>query len=99
MDAIPLNKSSVNQFWPILVTIFSENDVYKPFPVAIFYRNPQPNLNEYLNDFICELNTILEEGIKISPGRIVKVSVKCFVCDTPAIHSPASDVSWNVTDL
>ncbi|XP_043478136.1 uncharacterized protein LOC122508698 isoform X2 [Leptopilina heterotoma] len=84
MDGMPLNKSGVNQFWPILVQIFSKDEVHEPFPVAIFHGNAKPNLDEFLDDFITEINQLLKEGIEISEGRKINICIKCFICDTPA---------------
>lgn len=36
VDGLQIFKSSLRQFWPILCKIYSDSDVYKPFPVAIY---------------------------------------------------------------
>jgi len=65
-DGLPLYKSSAKEFWPILCKVHNIPDIYKPFPVAIFCGNGKPNnLNNYLNDFIREMNELTREGIII----------------------------------
>lgn len=84
VDGLSLFKSSSKQFWPILANVFTINDIYKPFPVAIYCGNEKPaNLERYLKLFVDELNELQREGIKIQ-GQILTVSTKCFVCDRPA---------------
>ncbi|KYM97373.1 hypothetical protein ALC62_11978, partial [Cyphomyrmex costatus] len=83
-DGLPLYKSSMKQFWPILCKIYNNPDIYKPFPVAIFSGNEKPtNLSSYLNDLIEELNILTREDIIIEE-RTFKVRIMCFVCDRPA---------------
>lgn len=83
-DGLPLYKSSVKQFWPILCKVHNTPDIYKPFPVAVFCGNAKPNnLNSYLKDFIKEMNELTREGVIIEE-RIFKVRIMCFVCDRPA---------------
>lgn len=55
-----------------------------PFLIAIYYGDAKPNsLTDYLNDFIHELNDILEYGLSYD-GNNFKVTVVCFTCDAPA---------------
>lgn len=39
--------------------------------------------DDFLEEFILEVNYLCEQGINIS-GRHYQVSIKCFVCYTPA---------------
>ncbi|XP_043472973.1 uncharacterized protein LOC122505427 [Leptopilina heterotoma] len=83
-DGLPLFKSGPGEFWPILCRIYNDPDVYDPFPVLIYHGNSKPkDLEVYLDEFINELNSILENGISIS-GKKFKVLIKCFTCDTLA---------------
>lgn len=84
IDGLPLFKSSSKQFWPILVKIFNEPDVYKPFPAAIYCGNHKPpNAKHFFDKFIQEISRMQTEGLNVN-GMMYKVSVKAFVCDRPA---------------
>ena len=80
IDGIPLFKSSLTQFWPILVSI----DSFEPFLVALYYGKRKPSsLDEYLKDFIDEYQILQENGITF--GRCtLQVTLKAFICDAPA---------------
>lgn len=83
VDGVPLFKSSTKQFWPILC-IFLHQAIYKPFPIAIYSGNAKPmSADEYLHDFIEEINQLLDEGIIINRHRF-EVKIHSFICDTPA---------------
>lgn len=59
-------------------------DQVKPFIVSIWCGDSKPNnLNEYLCQFVNELNEILADGIIIN-GFLIKVGVRCFIADSPA---------------
>ncbi|CAG9790480.1 unnamed protein product [Diatraea saccharalis] len=85
-DGLPIFKSSKNEFWPILCNI-SENTNIKPLVIGIYYGIGKPkNLTTYLEDFIAEVNHLLDEGITLSQNCEKKITIKirCFVCDSPA---------------
>ncbi|XP_051155831.1 uncharacterized protein LOC127287930 [Leptopilina boulardi] len=84
VDGLPVSKSGIKQMWVNACKIHSTSDVYKPFPVGIYYGNGKPaDVDEYMEEFITDLNNILQNGLEVS-GRIMNVSLKCFSCDTPA---------------
>lgn len=84
IDGMQLFRSSDKQFWPILCKIFHDQDIYKPFPIAIYSGNKKPdNVQKFLEDFIAEMNILHENGIKVG-DRVLQVCIKAFVCDTPA---------------
>lgn len=59
-------------------------DQVKPFIVSIWCGDSKPNnLNEYLCQFVNELNEIIADGIIIN-GFLIKVGVRCFIADSPA---------------
>lgn len=59
-------------------------DHVKPFIVSIWCGESKPNnLNEYLQQFVNELNEILTDGIFVN-GFFIKVGVRCFIADSPA---------------
>ena len=79
---VPLFKSSPQQLWPILVSVENLVDL---FIVAIFYGNSKPNpLNDFLADFINEVEILKNDGLIITANKTITVSIKCFVCDAPA---------------
>ena len=82
MDGVPLFKSSLQQFCPILVSVENLVDV---FIVSIFYGNSKRNpLNDFLADFINEMKILKNDGLVITANKTITVSIKCFVCDAPA---------------
>ena len=73
-------KCSNTQLWSILAAV--ENSY--PFVVSVYCGNSKPdNLNEFLEDFIHEIDHIRLNGIILN-GRHFNVIVKCFTCDAPA---------------
>uniref|UniRef100_A0A0C9QBQ7 MiaA_1 protein n=1 Tax=Fopius arisanus TaxID=64838 RepID=A0A0C9QBQ7_9HYME len=84
VDGLQLYKSSSKQFWPILCSIYSEENFYKPFPVAIYSGTSKPkNLDKFLEKFVDELNGVQRDGLFINNQKY-RVCIKCFVCDRPA---------------
>lgn len=84
VDGVPLFKSSTKQFWPILCKVFLDRDLYEPFAVAIYSGDAKPmSADEYLHDFMEEINQLFAEGIIIN-GHRFEVEVHFFICDTPA---------------
>lgn len=54
------------------------------FVVAIWSGESKPsNLNEFLQPFVAELIDLLRNPIEINSHQL-KISIRCFVCDTPA---------------
>lgn len=83
IDGLPIHKSSLKNFWPILCNIHELPHI-SPMAIGIFYGTSKPkNATEFLNPFIDELLPILETGLMIN-GYQVAVQVRCFVCDSPA---------------
>ena len=84
VDEIPLVKSGNQEFCPILCKVHCDIDVYEPFPAAIYFGESKPgDLNSYLAEFVDEINYLQRNGIEIS-GNHFHVTLKCFICDTPA---------------
>lgn len=84
VDGLPLYKSSPKEFWPILGKVFFEPDVYEPFVIAVYCGAGKPKcVKEYLDEFVTELNQLLENGIVIEKSKF-DVECMCFICDKPA---------------
>ncbi|CAH0555095.1 unnamed protein product, partial [Brassicogethes aeneus] len=93
IDGLPPFNSSPLQFWPILLKIH-EYPCDQPMVVAIYCGESKPPLEEFLHEFVTELNEILETGIQVSQMR-VKVKIRYFVCDTPARSFIKGTVGFN----
>lgn len=56
----------------------------KPMVVCIWSGEGKPtNPNDYLKPFVDEMVLLLENGVNITDHHI-KISIRCFVCDSPA---------------
>lgn len=84
IDGLPLYKSTNQQFWPLLCSI-QEDCERKPFLVSIFCGNSKPPLEQFLGNFIEELNKILQEGLMFGSIKI-NVSVRCISCIVMPLH-------------
>jgi hypothetical protein len=83
IDGIPLFKSCTGTLWPILCGIMNFTPVIKVFPVPLTYGTSKPHDLDFLSDTVRDLNTLLEHGLKYG-DKILKVSLRCVVCDAPA---------------
>jgi len=55
------------QVWPIIVKIFHENYVCKPFVVALYCGDFKPQkASDYLNHFVIEATKLINEGMIIN---------------------------------
>jgi hypothetical protein len=87
IDGLPIHKSTKYQFWPILCRIYECVDI-PPFIVGIYagYKKPS-DLNLYLAKFMDEIQELIEHGLEVTHQNIkniIKVQIRCFVCDAPA---------------
>lgn len=79
-DGLPIHKSTTKSFWPILCSIYRYPKSI--FLVGAYYGSNKPeDPNDYLRDFIHELNDVLCNGLN---GFHIKF--RCCSCDTPARH-------------
>lgn len=82
IDGIPIFRGSPNEFWPILCSV-AEKPLLKPITVAIYCGQGKPPIDEFLKDFVEELNSLVDDGLIINNCKL-SIKVSCFVCDTPA---------------
>ncbi|XP_062534120.1 uncharacterized protein LOC134203263 [Armigeres subalbatus] len=83
MDGLPVYKSSKDEFWPILFNI-DEFPYIKPMVIGIYSGKHKPtDLTAFLDPFVNEMIDVCKNGIMIN-GFIITVSIRCFVCDSPA---------------
>lgn len=81
IDGLPLSKSFLQQFWPILGSIIPYDKV---FVIGIYHGNEKPaDPNDFLQDFVNEAREICETGIDIN-GRNIPCRIEALICDTPA---------------
>ena len=84
MDGLPLINSGGVEFWPILGKVHFHYDLYDPFIIAAYKGIGKPAiLSRYLDEFVKELNHLLENGVIIECEHF-EIEVMCFICDTPA---------------
>lgn len=82
LDGLPIFKSSKFEFWPILANMHEIDD--DPFIIGIYYGKGKPkDINLFLEDFVNESITVLEQGIRVK-GIRVNIKIRCFICDSPA---------------
>jgi len=85
IDGIPIHKSSLKQFWPILCYV-TDKYQYEPFLVSLFLGKNKPEpITEYFEEFILELKELCENGIFHDKSNMkFKVVMRAFICDIPA---------------
>jgi hypothetical protein len=85
VDGIPIHKSTNMQFWPILIQAkINKIIVGEPFIADLFVGNSKPlNIDQYLVDFIEELQPLLKEGFVHDNSKFT-VDIENFICDSPA---------------
>ena len=82
VDGLPIFKSSTYQFWPILC-IIDEFFELSPFIIGIFCGRSKPtNLNDYLNDFILDINELFENPF--IGHKKFSINIRAFICDASA---------------
>lgn len=81
IDGLPLSKSSLSTFWPILGSLLLNGPV---FIIGVYHGNCKPKSNAlFLKHFVNEALFLYEHGIEID-DVIVPFSIKYFVLDAPA---------------
>ena len=65
IDGIPQFNSNSISLWPILGSL-KKCPLSGPFPIAIYSSTKKPTpLDEYLNDFVSEMNSLKQHGFSI----------------------------------
>lgn len=82
IDGLPVYKSSKEEFWPILARIDNMPKI-KPMVIGIYSGVGKPPCNDFLMQFVDELNDCIQNGIVVNECSIA-VKILCFICDTPA---------------
>jgi len=79
IDGLPLSKSSLQQFWPILGSVVPYNNV---FVIGLYHGNEKPaNVNDFLKDFVDETKALCENGINFN-GRNIPCRLEALICNT-----------------
>jgi len=81
IDGLPLSRSSYNEIWPILGSIFKVNYV---FIIGIYHSQVKKptDIYAYLEDFINEINNLILNGFTYEE-KCLAVRVHCFCADVP----------------
>jgi len=85
IDGLPLTKNPPSELWPIL-GYFSNLESLKPhiFIIGSYFGKMKPeNSNEFLQDFVNELSSLVIDGF-VFENKLIKVLLKGLICDTPA---------------
>lgn len=82
IDGLPLYNSSRKCLWPILMNVH-EWPLIKPMAIGIFFGESHPQNTTYFNEFIQEMNTIIQNGLIIN-GKKLSIRTRSFICDSPA---------------
>lgn len=82
IDGLPVYKSSKEEFWPILARIDNMPKI-KPMVIGIYSGVGKPPCNDFLLQFVDELNDCIQNGLMVNEC-IIRVKISCFICDTPA---------------
>lgn len=84
IDGLPLHKSALTQFWPILMNIVGQPDL-KPMVIAIFMGTSKPkSIFQFLSKFVIDYNDMCRNGINLESGVSIKVQLNAFIMDKPA---------------
>ncbi|KMQ87602.1 hypothetical protein RF55_13072, partial [Lasius niger] len=81
VDGLPLSKSSKQKFWPILGKLVGSKN--EPFIIAVHHGNSNPEPDEYLMDFVLEIQDLSENGYTYN-GQLYQFVVRHYICDAPA---------------
>jgi hypothetical protein len=82
IDGMPLFKSTVSGFWPILASLHGFSNTV--FVVGLYYGVKKPlESNDFLCDLIQELKVMLVEGLYVNNVQL-NIQFRCCCCDTPA---------------
>lgn len=84
IDGASIHQKSKKHIWTILGVVYHHEYDAKPFLIGLYYGESKPNSpNEFLDDFINEVNDMITNGINIGNSHY-SFNIKTFVCDTPA---------------
>lgn len=77
------------------IFLYTELPNIRPLVVSIWCGPTKPNnLTEFLKPFVNELKEVLRYGITEN-GHHINISIRCFLCDTPARSFLKGIVSFN----
>lgn len=85
IDGVSLGKSSKIKLWPIHAA-FVDHPNISPFIVGCYFGYADPgSINDFLSEFVGELEGILQNGCYVTPRRIHKpLEIRAYVLDGPA---------------
>ncbi|XP_032790823.2 uncharacterized protein LOC116927889 [Daphnia magna] len=81
IDGIPLSKSSLSDFWPILIKVLGWDEIVVG---GIYHGAKKPaDINQYLARFRDDILRLRATGLEFR-GKKVEVVLTAICCDTPA---------------
>lgn len=85
IDGLPLTKSSGSQFWPILLSVDSDDsNISQPFIAGIYHGFQKPsNVKLFLEHFIDEMKFLQLNGFLVNNVNLVP-KISKIICDAPA---------------
>lgn len=84
VDGMTTFKSSKKKFWPIQINIVKMQNI-PPMIVGLWGGFEPFGAEQFLRQFVNELNVILSNGIILNSSNIrTAVKINSFICDTPA---------------
>lgn len=84
IDAFTHYNSSYKNIWLILCQVHDKHYLHQPFTVTLYSGLSKPaDCMEYFNDFLIEINSMLENSVNIV-GKNIELKIKKFICDTSA---------------
>ncbi|XP_070523068.1 uncharacterized protein [Cardiocondyla obscurior] len=81
INGLPLHKSSSVRFWPILGRLIRTKN--EPFIIAIFKGRVDPNVNDFLEPFVQEINNLFQNGY-LHNNIVYKFFIRHYILDAPA---------------
>lgn len=85
IDGLALAKSSKIKIWPIMGAFPNKLNV-SPFVVGAYVGYADPAcIDDFLFDFVNEMEQLLLNGVKVTPRKLLKpLVVRTYICDAPA---------------
>ena len=74
---------SQKHFWQILATL--KDLKFSPFVVGIFCVKQKPKNLDFMNDFVAELSSLVNNGYSVKSGKVHVTSLEKVTSDTPAM--------------
>lgn len=81
IDGVNHTKSTKTSLW--LIQLHLRHFNFDPFVIGTYCGIHKPNCNDFLKEFVAEMNILLSKGFKYD-DKLITVKLGYFSCDTPA---------------